>query len=60
MLTLILYVPINISVPELAKFVRMFRDAGYRFADLTVQESESVAAVVFERRNYDECKTPSA
>jgi hypothetical protein len=59
MLTLILYVPVEISTPELARFVRMFRDAGYRFDDLTVQESATTAAIYF-RRIYDECETPPA
>jgi hypothetical protein len=45
MKTLILYVPLDGSVRDFMRFVRMFRDAGYRFTDCNVEGD--VAGITF-------------
>jgi hypothetical protein len=59
MKTLTLYVPVSCDMHELSKFVRMFRDAGYRFADLFVRDD--VAGIIFEKqeKRNDEQTTPA-
>lgn len=48
MQTLTLYVPVSCDMRELTKFVRMFRDAGYRFVDLFVRDD--AAGIIFEKQ----------
>jgi hypothetical protein len=52
MKTLKLYVPSTLRVPELARFVRMFGDAGYRVA--TVRVGDDVSEITFERQEQRE------
>lgn len=46
MKTLTLYVPLEGSVREFLRLVRMFKNAGYRFSDAVVRDE--VAGITFE------------
>lgn len=47
MKTLVLYVPLESPVSEFVRIIRMFKDAGYRFADAVIREG--IVGVTFER-----------
>lgn len=58
MQTLMLYVPSNLPMIELARFVRMFREADYCIGDVHV--GVDVAEIVLKRKEKANEKTASA
>lgn len=45
----ILYIPLDSSVTEVTRLIKMFRDAGYRLSDMTRVSGDATAAIYFER-----------
>lgn len=61
MKTLVLYVPLESPVSEFVRTVRLFKDAGYRFADAVIREE--IVGVTFQKieviRNGNEESAPA-
>jgi hypothetical protein len=58
MRTLLFYVPSNLPMVELARFVRMFREADYCIGDVHV--GKDVAEIVLKRQENANEKAASA